>query len=140
MGTFLNQNLISNLYKNDTIRKNSNYLQRFQKKSSFAYSLPLQPTSLILKSKIKLSLNSLKSRSLKNMYRKRLIIRAARKKLKRVKIGSRIKFKIIRRYRRFKKVVLAKKNDLRLKRIKEANEKRVKSQAKFKFNNQIIKL
>jgi len=73
------------------------------------------------------------------MYRKKFTKRAVRKKLKRIKIGSRIKLKVIRRYRQFKKVVIAKKNYLRLKRLKKANEKRVKSQVKFKVDRSIIK-
>lgn len=125
---------------NSSLIKNSNYLHTNQKAPSFTQSLPLKPTSFILKSKFKSSFNFLKLRSLKNVYRKKFIKRAVRKKIKRIKVGSRIKIKIIRRYRRFKKAVIAKKNYMRLKRIKEANEKRIKSKTKFKLNKQPVKL
>ena len=125
---------------NPSLIKNSNYLHTNQETPSFAQSLPLKPTSFILKSKFKSSFNFLKLRTLKNMYRKKFIKRAVRKKIKRIKVGSRIKIKIIRRYRRFKKAVIAKKNYMRLKRIKEANEKRIKSKTKFKLTKQSVKL
>lgn len=125
---------------NPSLIKSSNQLYTNKDVPSFPQSLPLKPTSFILKSNFKSSFGFLKLRSLKNMYREKFIKRAVRKKIKRIKIGSRIKIKIIRRYRRFRKAVIAKKNYMRLKRIKEANEKRMKLKKNFKSNKQIVKL
>jgi len=105
---------------NPSLIKNSNYLNRNQKSPSFTQSLPLKPTSFILNSRSKFSFDFLKSRSLKKMYRKKFTKRAVRKKLKRIKIGSRIKLKVIRRYRQFKKVVIAKKKLFKIKKIKKS--------------------